>query len=195
MSKLRTVLGLGLFFGLGACASAEGPWIWVYDAHRQLQDDTIQPNDVLAVTIANQPQMSGNFPVRPDGTYTQPLLGSLKVGGLTPTAAEVLIQQRLQGVIVNPKAQVSVGTPAAVRVSVAGEVQTGGEVTLRPGEGMLEVMARVRGITPYASRNSIYVIRQKPKYLRVRFDYDAILGGDPYSISFRLRDGDVIVVE
>lgn len=177
------------------CGTVVGPWSWVQDLGDSTINQKIVPGDVIAVSVAGQAQMSGTFPVRPDGTYTQPMVGPLMVSGMLPAAAAAMLTQRLNGVVVKPVVNISVSTPAGVNVSVVGEVRTPGAVELRPNESMLEVMARAGGLTEYGDKSGIYVIRQRPKYLRVRFDYDRILGGDPKTLAFKLRDGDVVVVE
>lgn len=177
------------------CSTVAGPWTWAHKLDASAANDRIVPGDVIAVSVQGQEQMSGAFPVRPDGSYTQPMVGPMNVAGLTVKQAAAKLTDKLDGVVVNPVVNISVSTPAAVNVSVVGEVRTPGAVALRPNEGMLEVMARAGGLTEYGSKTGIYVIRQRPEYLRVRFDYDRILGGDPQTLAFKLRDGDVVVVE
>ena len=61
--------------------------------------------------------------------------------------------------------------------------------------GMLRLLAAVGSITDFASRTGIYVIRREPKLIRIRFDYDALLGGERKHVEFQLKEGDVVVVE
>src|SRR5690606_38068228 len=64
-------------------------------ARAQSPEYVIGPRDVLAVTVANEPSLSGRFTVVADGTLSFPLLGTLKVGGLSPAAVERELTERL----------------------------------------------------------------------------------------------------
>ena len=52
-------------------------------------------SDVLAITVFNQPQLSGKFAVETDGTLAFPLVGRVPVGGLSIRAVEDEIRRRL----------------------------------------------------------------------------------------------------
>ena len=58
-------------------------------------DYIVGPNDVLAITVVDQPQLTGKYIVQADGTFTFPLLGRLKAGGLSLQAVENDVRDRL----------------------------------------------------------------------------------------------------
>ncbi len=60
---------------------------------------------------------------------------------------------------------------------------------------MAEVLAIGGGLTDYASRDSIYVVRQQPAPARIRFTYLAVSRSEGAVGAFRLHAGDVVVVE
>src|SRR5215210_43645 len=69
----------------------------------------IGANDVLAVTVFGQAQLSGKFAVEADGTLAFPLVGRITVGGLTIRAAEDEIRKRLAGgYLTDPRVAVTV---------------------------------------------------------------------------------------
>src|SRR5688500_12285088 len=49
----------------------------------QPTDYIIGPQDVLMITVYDQEDLNGKFPVDSDGTFTFPLIGRVKGGGLT----------------------------------------------------------------------------------------------------------------
>ena len=79
-------------------------------------------------------------------------------------------------------------------VTVLGELVRPGVYPLEPGSGVLEAVANAGGLTEFADRESIYVVRKTP-HLRVRFTYEALLWNDSRATSFRLAPGDVVTVE
>ena len=182
---------------LVGCGASQGPWIWVHELPPQPPEvPRIKPTDTLQVTVRNQPSMSGQQRVQPNGTYVQPQLGAVVVTGLTEAQASARLAQLLKGVLVKPEVNIAIAIPGNNRLSVLGEVTTNGRVEMRPDDGMLELLAQVGGLTQFADPSGIYLIRkdtQKP--LRVRFDFNRLLVGDPKSVGFKLRDGDVVTVK
>ena len=117
--------------------------------------------------------------------------------GVTPSALAKQIQERLGKFIVNPSVAVSLEEPRAMMISVLGEVAKVGSYPLEQGSGLMEAMAAAGGPTQYASTDRIVVIRREPSgnRVRIRFDYDALTQLRGAAATFRLQNGDVIVVE
>src|SRR6185436_17554768 len=87
----------------------------------------VGPNDTLAITVFDQPQLSGKFMVQPDGTFAFPLLGRVKVGGLSVQAIENDMRDRLtKGYLKNPQLSVVVETYRSQQIFVIGEVKQPG---------------------------------------------------------------------
>jgi polysaccharide export outer membrane protein len=125
----------------------------------------------------------------------QPLVGPIRVSGLTPPEVAKRLADLLDGIVVDPLVAVTIVSPASLTIGVLGEVQKSGSLSVPYGTNMLDLMARVSGLTQFADQDSIYVIRSKPRPVRVRFRYENLIGGDPRSLSFKLRDGDIVHVE
>src|SRR6188508_2695898 len=81
--------------------------------HGELQqasppDYVIGPQDVLSISMFDQEDLSGKFPVDSDGTFTFPLIGRVKAGGLTLRQLEAELKKMLKdGFFKDP--QLSVG--------------------------------------------------------------------------------------
>jgi len=82
-----------------------------------------------------------------------------------------------------------------ITVSVLGEVTKAGSYPLDPRATVAQVLASAGGLTEFASRDSIYVVRAGPPPVRVRFTYEEVSRGAPASAGFVLHDGDLVVVE
>ncbi|MBX2813156.1 MAG: polysaccharide biosynthesis/export family protein [Myxococcales bacterium] len=171
------------------------PYVWVRDFPPTGQVRRIQSGDTLGVTVRGQSDLSGSYVVRENGTILQPLLGEVLVTGLTEIESAKRFATVLKGVVIKPKVSITILKPRPVRIAVTGEVGTPGNFTVEYDETVLSVIARAGGLTPYADRSGIYVLRKRPKLVRVRFTYDDLKGGDLASSTFELHDNDVIVVE
>lgn len=195
--KIKAPL-LALACLLGSSCIHLDPYVWVdelpEDAY-QPDPYRIQPGDTLHVSIWKQDNLTGDVRVRPDGQITLPLVGDVSVAGLTPTDAAETITRRLDGLVLNPAVAVAVREGHVPRVSVIGEVRTAGQFPLEREETVLHLIAKAGGLTEFAQPDAIFVVRKGDERRRVRFSYDELSRGKGRGLEFRLRDGDVIVVE
>jgi len=56
---------------------------------------TLRPGDVLAIEIAGEADMSGQYPVEWDGTVPLPLIGSIPAAGMTMASFQDELRKRL----------------------------------------------------------------------------------------------------
>ena len=82
-----------------------------------------------------------------------------------------------------------------VGFAVLGAVTRPGSYPLTPGVGLAEALATAGSLTEFAHRDRIFVLRKLPQAVRIRFSYRAITGEQGAASAFRLRAGDVVVVE
>lgn len=196
--KARSVLPLAASLALSALALGCGPkrpFVWIQALPPEQGPPKIQVGDGISVQVKSQSTLSGEFPVRANGAFLLPVAGEVAVAGLSPEEAAQRVAKRLDGIVVNPMVQVSVSTPRGVRVSVVGEVRTPGAYELTKRERLLDVLARAGGLAEFADRDGIYVLRDAEPPVRIRFRWADLTSGEPTSASFRVQDGDVIVVE
>lgn len=181
---------------VSACATQPFVWVGEYETTPPAPVPyRIEGGDQLYVSIWNQPQLTGDVAVRDDGNVTLPLVGDIAVVGLTPSDAAETIRKGLDGLVLNPRVSVAVRGGETEHVAVTGEVRTAGQFPLEPGDTVLHLIARAGGLTEFADVDAVYVVRAAPEPVRIRFDYRLLSRGDPESLEFALRDGDVIVVE
>jgi len=194
-ARVRGVISAGvLAFGTLACGTSHS-YTWVTELPQADSTPRVRAGDTISVVVQGQEQLSGEFEVRVDGTYLQPVVGPIQVEGLLPEEVEARLVDGLQGVVVDPEVAVNIGKTREVTVYVLGEVAEPGAVEISGRDTVLSVLARAGGLTEFAKRNAIYVVREQPERMRVRFRYDDLTGGDPQSLAFKLRDGDAVVVE
>lgn len=200
---MRRVVAISLCMTIGplVCACRTAPFIWVNQyATEPVREGAGSPliisaGDIIDVRVFGQEAMSTKGEVRADGTLAMPLLGSVAVAGRRPEEVSASLKQRLLPYINAPEVTVTI-QESRVLVSVVGEVKTVGVVELRPPATVLQALARSGGLTDFADRSGIYVLRTtRGATVRIRFRYAMLTEANPVATSFRLQTGDVVVVE
>jgi polysaccharide export outer membrane protein len=203
MTRSRRLLVAVTFAGL-ACCSSVGEYVWVdkYVEPAAQSHDVylIAPGDLINVRVWNQESMSARVRVRPDGRVSLPFLNDVTAAGLEPPTLARDLQSRLKELIVKPVVSVAVEEAAPLEVSVVGEVSKPGVYRME-NAGVLNAIASAGGLTQYADRDRIFVLRRPPSDkadaapTRIRFTYEALSRVEGVAARFRLRKGDVVVVE
>jgi polysaccharide export outer membrane protein len=158
-------------------------------------EEAIHPRDTIVVAVRNQPSMSGELVVRDDGGVMVPTIGDVAVAGRPPSAVAAELRARLNNIVVNPEVAVSVSKVAPIRVSVIGELKAPGSYELARDHGVAAALAAAGWLGDFASRDRIFVVRRGPNDSRVRFRVHDVTNPARSISGFRLRDGDVVVVE
>jgi len=106
-------------------------------------DYVIGRQDVLNVTVFDQPELSGKFTVGADGTFTFPLLGRVETAGLTLRELEAELKKRLAaGFVRNPQVTASLDQFRGRRVFVFGAVSSPGMYPLSDYTTLIETLAK-----------------------------------------------------
>ena len=189
---------------LPACASAGGS-IDVDqlkdepDALSSSNEYVINVGDVLSIQVWEQDKMSGRMRVRSDGRISLPLLNDVDAAGKTPVKLALDLEASRRSVILNPMVTVVVAEskPPTLNISVLGEVSKPGVQTLEPKAGVAQALAAAGGLTAFAHKDRIFVLRggQQTTPTRIRFTYDALTRNLGKAAQFRLETGDVVIVE
>jgi polysaccharide export outer membrane protein len=180
------------------CQSA--PYVWVQSLPPEPVQaiggpTTISPGDVVEVRVFGQEAMSSKGQVRVDGTLTLPLVGQFPVAGQKPEDVARALKGRLTPYINSPEVTVVI-QESQVSVSVVGEVKAVGIIELKSPATVLQAIAKSGGLTEFADKSSIFVLRTTAGVTRrIRLKYQSLVDGDPLALRFHLKTGDVIVVE
>jgi len=156
----------------------------------------IGAGDVLQVSVWKEPEASAlNVVVRPDGMISTPLIKEIQVAGLTPKQAEILITERLVKVIQEPDVTVVVTGMASKKIYAIGAVKKEGPIAYTYSMTIMQAIAEAGGLTDYAKRNKIYVLRNdNGKETRFPFLYDDILKGKHMEQNIVMLPFDTLVV-
>jgi polysaccharide biosynthesis/export protein len=156
----------------------------------------IGANDVLAINVWKEPDISRSVPVRSDGRISLPLVGELQASGQTPRQLEQEITKRLQSYISEPEVTVIVSESKSKKVNILGMVVRPGEYLLTSNTTILDSIAMAGGFKDFAKQKSIYVLRQGAdgNQTRIPFNYKDVIKGKNPEQNIRLQPGDAVVV-
>ncbi len=158
------------------------------------------PGDSVSVFVWRNPEVSGSFPIRPDGKMTMNLIEDMQASGKTPTQLARDIEKALSKYIQEPIATVIVGGgigPYNQQVRVLGEAEEPMAMGYREGMSLVDVMIAAGGLSDFADGNEAYISRivkedGTREQLGVRLE-DLIRDGDS-TANVEIRPGDVLVI-
>jgi polysaccharide export outer membrane protein len=150
--------------------------------------------DRLTISVWRELDMLQTVVVRPDGKITFPLVGDVQAAGRTARQLDEELTQKLATFIREPVVTVIVAEINAFKVFVLGEVAVQGVLTLRRPTRLLEAIAQQGGLTPYADKSKVVVLRQEEgREVRITIDYKRVLGGERPDQNIFLKPGDTII--
>jgi polysaccharide export outer membrane protein len=154
----------------------------------------IGPDDQLQISVWKEPNLSGSFPVRPDGMISMVLIGDVRAAGFTPMQLGANLSQQLKKYVQDPLVTVLVTQVNSQRIFLVGEVGHVGALPITPGMTPLQAIAAAGGLTPYARSKKIYILRgPQGNQQKIPYDYKAALKGTSQQ-NVTLQPGDTVVV-
>jgi polysaccharide biosynthesis/export protein len=167
-------------------------------AQVKAHDDTfvIGADDVLAVSVWKEPDVSRVVPVRSDGKISLPLAGEVQAGGTTPRQLEKAIAAKLQSFISEPEVTVIVQQINSQKFNILGLVARPGAYPLTNSATVLDAIALAGGFRDFAKQKSIYILRQNPDggQTRIPFNYKDVIKGKNVEQNVKLQPRDTVVV-
>jgi polysaccharide export outer membrane protein len=134
----------------------------VYAQVEESTDYRLQPEDILEISVYEQPDLDVKVRVTSEGEIAYPLLGKIKVAGLTISEVEDLITELLAAdYLVNPQVQVFISEYRLKQISVLGAVQIPGKYDMYAEREttILQAIAMAGGFSNIASENNTRIIR------------------------------------
>jgi polysaccharide biosynthesis/export protein len=156
----------------------------------------IGDDDVLAVNVWKEPDLSRSFPVRSDGRISLPLVGEIQAAGRTPLQLEQDITGRLRNYMTEPEVTVMVEKINSEKFNILGQVAKPGTYSLTEAATVMDAIALAGGFRDFAKKKAIKVIRQAPDggETRLAFNYKDFIEGKNPSQNVKLEPSDTIVV-
>lgn len=151
----------------------------------------IGSEDVLAINVWKEPEISRTVPVRPDGKITLPLVGDVQASGLTPEKLEATLREGLKAYVESPEVTVIVQEVKSLKFNIVGEVSRPGTYPLSQPTTVLDAIAVGGGLRDFAKATRIYVLRGGA---RLPFNYKEVIKGKKLSQNVNLQSGDTVVI-
>ena len=173
------------------------------------------PGDIINIRIVDMPELSGQRTILNDGTIQIPLVGNLRISGLTIKQSKKIITEELSNELLKPIVDLTIIKERPIRVSLVGELARPGIYSLTTNEktqtlgsptivnsGMptlIDAIQKAGGITQQANLRTVYLQRKLPGednlYKKTQINLiNLILEGDQRHNPY-LFDGDIIKLE
>jgi polysaccharide biosynthesis/export protein len=182
--------------GSAGCAGP-GTYVWFSALPPEVASGEYLVNvgDMVNIRVLSHDEMTTRVRVRADGRIALPIVGEVEARGKRPSALRSEIEARFKDYIVAPSVTLNIDETGPAHIAVLGEVVRAGVFPLEPNARLADALALSGGVTEYASRDRIFVVRTTPQPLRIRFTWEAVTRGQGQAAEFRLHPDDVVVVE
>ena len=161
-------------------------------------DYVLGAGDVIKVTVFQQPELSLDVRIAESGMVSYPLIGAIRLGGLTGGQAERLLATRLRSgnFLQNPQVSVNVSQYRSQQVSVLGAVNKPGRYPLElSGTRLSEVLAQAGGIVTGVGADSVNLVtRRDGQTVTLQVDIVDLFGARATARDEVLQPGDSIYV-
>jgi polysaccharide biosynthesis/export protein len=171
--------------------AAPGPKPAISDSSFVIGDD-----DVLAINVWKESEISRTVTVRPDGKISLPLVGELLASTKTPKQLEDEISAKLSAFVTEPAVSVIVQEIRSQRFNILGRVERPGSYPLTEEATVIDAIALAGGFRDFAKQKSIYILRRKQDgvQLRIAFNYKDVIQGKHLYQNIQLQSHDTVVV-
>lgn len=161
------------------------------------QEYLLGPGDIVRVTVYNNPDLTTEAEISQRGTLSFPLVGEVKVGGLSRAAAEKSISTALSegGFVPSAHVNILVVQYRSQQVSVIGEVSKPGKYPIPQTLNLTDLIAMAGGITPKAGQ-MITIIRKESggRTTQYRVNFRKLMAEPDPGRNVQIMNDDVVYV-
>lgn len=155
-------------------------------------DFEVGASDELRITVLPEPVIQELAVVRPDGMISISLAGDVPAAGRTVGEIAAEIESRIARYKREATVDVALVTANSTAITVLGEVRVPGSFPLVKETRVAEALGRVGGLTSFADKSDVRVIRSVDGEAAVLIvDMSAIVRGDQRT-NIGLASGDII---
>ena len=154
----------------------------------------IGEEDILFIAVWQNPDLTQDAIVRPDGQISFPLIGDVQASGRTVSQLDQEVTYRLKEFIRQPEVSISIKKLGGNKVMVLGEVSKPGVYAVTGSKTILEAISLAGGFTKNSVASSVILIRggfENPQAQRL--DLSKALSGKPRLNVALLREDIVFV--
>ena len=157
---------------------------------------SVQPGDIISVSVWKEPSLQGPVLIRPDGGFSFPLAGEIDARGKSVADLQKLLSDRLKKYISDPVVSVSVQDVKGNKVYVLGQVNKPGEFVVNPSVNAMQALSMAGGTNAFANTGGIFILRRAAggAQTAIPFHYGDVLKGKSLEQNIDLQSGDIVVV-
>ncbi len=184
--------------------------IQVYDKEEELNGTTtkleaqyfLRTGDKIEISVLDEPEMTRQVFVLPDGSINYLLVGKLQAAGKTAEELASSLTTLLSKYLINPNVSVLVVELKVSEhlslASVLGAVQRPGQVEIKKGDRLIDIISKAGGLLyindigagrSVANLNASYISRDG---VRLDVNFDSLLRLGDMGQNIIVKDGDVI---
>lgn len=160
--------------------------------------DTLGIGDTVRVTVFQYPDLTTETRVSPRGTILFPLIGEVRISGMTPAGAGAQIAEQLRRgkFMLNPQVTVAMTQLRSKQVSVLGQVNRPGRYALDDTSSKLtDILALAGGVSPVGADTVSIVLSRDGKIQKLEIDVAAMVRTGDLSKNIDIENGDTIYVQ
>jgi polysaccharide export outer membrane protein len=161
----------------------------------QAEDFMFGPGDVIDIKMWRHDDMNMEVVIAPDGVITYPLIGRIKVSGLTYPQLLKRMEKALSRYYKDPSLAVNVVKISNQKVFVLGEVRNPAVLQIENDLSVVEALTRTGGISADAKTSNLLLIRggiDEPILLTI--DIADLFSKGDLTQNIYLQRGDILLV-
>ena len=156
----------------------------------------IGPSDLLTIKVFQADELSGEVRVDQRGNISLPLIGNVRIAGLSQAEAEKRLADLLgRNYLQNPQVSIFIKEFTNQRVTVEGEVGNPGVYPIKGKVSLLQAIALAGGVTQSAKTDNIALFRTSGRGGARAYQIDLGLIRNGRASDFPVVNDDRIVVE
>lgn len=156
---------------------------------------TLNPGDVLQISVWKEQDLQREVLVRPDGNFSFPLAGDVAAEGKSIEEVRIELTERLSRYIPDLVVTVAVLQLNGNKIYVLGQVNRPGEFPITGNSDVMQALGMAGGPTTFAKVDDIRILRRTgDSQIAVPFKYSDVEIGRKLEQNILLRAGDTIVV-
>lgn len=156
---------------------------------------TVNPGDILEISIWKEEDLQKQVMVRPDGYFSFPLTGDIRAEGRTIEDVRREVANGVARFVPDPVVSVAILEPRGSKVYVIGQVNHPGEFPAVRFVDVVQALSMAGGTTPFAQLDNIKILRREGATQQaIPFSYSDVAAGRRLQQNIVLKPGDTVLV-